>query len=596
MVLFNYSTRELTAKIVYYGPGLCGKTTNLQYIHANLPDGVKGRMLSLATKTDRTLFFDFLPIDLGEIRGMKTRVQLYTVPGQVFYNETRKLVLKGADGIVFVADSQEPMIGANVESFRNLEENLRGHGLRLQDMPHVIQFNKRDLPRLASIEDLNSSINRYNAPFYESVATTGIGVQDTLKAVVKLVLLHLTRKYETKTDPRVSARERAPQPVAPVAPAAQRPMPAPARPTAAAPQRAPFVDRERSAPPPRVAPDVVPAAAAGVQSIPVSGFDTPLSRPTAIPLSPEFDTPATETPRRPVPPPPDFRGRKDPAAASEASGLSFDADEIEDLMDEVDDFQEPALQADDVDWLPPRPEAVEPAPVAWRPAAQAPVPVVAPRAAQPPAPAPPVQATPPVPREDEWIPEVPIAVEPGPRWEQPIEIVEEEQGEATAWQPAPAAAREPQFEVDLGFDPSWQQESEPEEIEPAETLPAATETPEALEASEIVLEEIEPAPPFEPPLSLPEEDELAEEPVAELDEATPIPVRHTNEPADALDDGTVVLEEIAGREELFEDPDLEIARLASGDSKEIVVPVEIVEGTTVRRFKLSLRLRLDPLD
>src|SRR4029078_11947026 len=198
MVLFNYSTREITAKIVYYGPGLCGKTTNLQYIHGNLPDQVKGKMLSLATKTDRTLFFDFLPIDLGDIRGRKTRVQLYTVPGQVFYNETRKLVLKGADGIVFVADSQEAMLNANMESFKNLEENLKGHALRLADMPHVIQFNKRDLPRLSSIEDLNSALNRYNAPYYESVATTGIGVQDTLKAITKLVLLHLTRRYDTK--------------------------------------------------------------------------------------------------------------------------------------------------------------------------------------------------------------------------------------------------------------------------------------------------------------------------------------------------------------------------------------------------------------
>jgi len=180
MVLFNYSTRELTAKIVYYGPGLCGKTTNLQFIHENLPGEVKGKMLSLATKTDRTLFFDFLPIDLGEIRGMKTRVQLYTVPGQVFYNETRKLVLKGADGIVFVADSQETMLGANIESFKNLEENLKAHGMKLSEMPHVIQFNKRDLPKLAPIEDLNAAVNKYNGPFYESVATTGIGVQDTL--------------------------------------------------------------------------------------------------------------------------------------------------------------------------------------------------------------------------------------------------------------------------------------------------------------------------------------------------------------------------------------------------------------------------------
>jgi signal recognition particle receptor subunit beta len=195
MVLFNYATKEMTAKIVYYGPGLCGKTTNLQFIHENLPQTVKGKMLSLATKTDRTLFFDFLPLDLGEIRGMKTRVQLYTVPGQVFYNETRKLVLKGVDGVVFVADSQQDMLGPNVESFGNLEENLNGHGLSLAELPHVIQFNKRDLPKLADIDEINSAVNRFNAPFYESVATTGIGVKDTLNAITKLVLVHLTRKY-----------------------------------------------------------------------------------------------------------------------------------------------------------------------------------------------------------------------------------------------------------------------------------------------------------------------------------------------------------------------------------------------------------------
>src|SRR5437867_962997 len=208
MVLFNYSTRELTAKIVYYGPGLCGKTTNLQYIFDNLPGSVKGKMLSLATKTDRTLFFDFLPLDLGEIRGMKTRIQLYTVPGQVFYNETRRLVLKGADGVVFVADSQKQMLEADVDSYRNLEENLRVHSMKLAEMPLVVQYNKRDLPNLASIEDLNAAINRHNSPFYESVATTGIGVQDTLKAITKLVLLHLTKKYEQKqraSEPAVAS-------------------------------------------------------------------------------------------------------------------------------------------------------------------------------------------------------------------------------------------------------------------------------------------------------------------------------------------------------------------------------------------------------
>jgi signal recognition particle receptor subunit beta len=231
MVLFNYATKELTAKIVYYGPGLCGKTTNLQFIHQNLPETVKGKMLSLATKTDRTLFFDFLPLDLGEIRGMKTRVQLYTVPGQVFYNETRKLVLKGVDGVVFVADSQQEMMGPNVESFKNLEDNLKGHGLILADLPHVIQFNKRDLPKLASIEEVNAEVNKYNAPFYESVATTGIGVKDTLNAITKLVLLHLTKKYgasasAAETQPAAAVPPPATVPIAavPLSPAAGAPM------------------------------------------------------------------------------------------------------------------------------------------------------------------------------------------------------------------------------------------------------------------------------------------------------------------------------------------------------------------------------------
>jgi signal recognition particle receptor subunit beta len=196
MVLFNYSTKEITAKVVYYGPGLCGKTTNLQFIYDNLPGNIqRGRMLSLATKTDRTLFFDFLPIDLGTIRGMRTRVQLYTVPGQVFYNSTRKLVLKGADGIVFVADSQEKMKEPNAESFKNLEENCAENGINLAETPLILQFNKRDLPGVASLEELNTLLNKYNAPFYESVATTGIGVHETLKGITKLVLHSLREKY-----------------------------------------------------------------------------------------------------------------------------------------------------------------------------------------------------------------------------------------------------------------------------------------------------------------------------------------------------------------------------------------------------------------
>src|SRR6476469_5559316 len=186
MVLFNYATKEITAKIVYYGPGLCGKTTNLQFIYDSLPSNNKSKMLSLATKTDRTLFFDFLPLDLGKIRGMRTKLQLYTVPGQVYYNSTRQLVLKGADGIVFVADSQDVALDANVESFQNLEDNLKRQGLRLREMPLVMQWNKRDLPNALPIADINKELNKLGAPNYESVATTGVGVEDTLRGITQL--------------------------------------------------------------------------------------------------------------------------------------------------------------------------------------------------------------------------------------------------------------------------------------------------------------------------------------------------------------------------------------------------------------------------
>lgn len=195
MVLFNYGTREITAKIVYYGPGLCGKTTNLQFVFDSLPSNNKSKMLSLATKTDRTLFFDFLPLDLGKIRGMRTKLQLYTVPGQVFYNSTRQLVLKGADGVVFVADSQESALDANLESLQNLEDNLKRQGIRIAELPVVIQYNKRDLPNVLSVAKLNAAMNRLGAPSTESVATTGIGVEQTIKVVTQLVLNNLVRKY-----------------------------------------------------------------------------------------------------------------------------------------------------------------------------------------------------------------------------------------------------------------------------------------------------------------------------------------------------------------------------------------------------------------
>ena len=195
MVLFNAATKELTAKIVYYGPGLCGKTTNLQHIYDSLPGDGRGKMLSLATQTDRTLFFDFLPIELGTIRGMKTRIQLYTVPGQVFYDATRKLVLRGADGVVFVADSQAPAVDSNKESFQNLIENLKEQGADLEKMPHVIQWNKRDTPNALPVERLNAEVNRFKCPTFEASAIKGEGVRETLQGVAKLVLKHLSERY-----------------------------------------------------------------------------------------------------------------------------------------------------------------------------------------------------------------------------------------------------------------------------------------------------------------------------------------------------------------------------------------------------------------
>ena len=195
MVLFNYSTKELTAKVVYYGPGLCGKTTNLQWIHEKLPIKNKGKMLSLATETDRTLFFDFLPIEIGTIRGMRTRIQLYTVPGQVFYNATRRMVLKGADAVCFVADSQEAMLDANLESYENMRQNLEANEIDPDEIPVVLQYNKRDLPNALPIEILNERLNPRSMPFFEAVAIKGLGVEETLKGVTQRVFRALSTKY-----------------------------------------------------------------------------------------------------------------------------------------------------------------------------------------------------------------------------------------------------------------------------------------------------------------------------------------------------------------------------------------------------------------
>ena len=196
MATVNFGKREILCKIVYYGPGLCGKTTNLQTIHAKVPSNIRGNLTTVATKQDRTLFFDMMPIDIGTVRGFKVRLQLYTVPGQVFYNASRKIVLKGVDGIVFVADSQVGKMEENVESLQNLADNLIENKVSPNSVPIVLQFNKRDLSPIHSIEELNSALNPNNLSFYESIATAGHGVFNTLKGIAALVVNDVKAKLE----------------------------------------------------------------------------------------------------------------------------------------------------------------------------------------------------------------------------------------------------------------------------------------------------------------------------------------------------------------------------------------------------------------
>ncbi len=191
MPFINYAHRELTCKLVYYGPGLGGKTTNLQWIYEKSAPDAKGKMVSLATETDRTLFFDLLPLSLGQIRGFKIRFQLYTVPGQIFYDASRRLIVKGADAVAFVADSQKARFDANIESLRNLEENLRQNGIDLATIPYVLQLNKRDLPTALPREHLEKALRFRNEPVFEAVAVQGIGVFETLKSLVKQTLARL---------------------------------------------------------------------------------------------------------------------------------------------------------------------------------------------------------------------------------------------------------------------------------------------------------------------------------------------------------------------------------------------------------------------
>ena len=244
MVFFNYATMQMAAKVVYYGPGLCGKTTNLHHIYGRTAPGSRGEMVSLETETDRTLFFDLLPLDVGVIGGFKTRIQLYTVPGQVFYNTTRKLVLKGVDGIVFVADSQKAMKDANVESLANLKTNLGEIGIKLDEIPLVLQYNKRDLANILSVDELEESLNAQRLhESYEACAVLGQGVFETLKAISRLTLRSLKKRMLGEEKPAPAAR------AAPVAAAPPPPPPAPPTPAA----------HRDSAPPPAPAPVSRPA-------------------------------------------------------------------------------------------------------------------------------------------------------------------------------------------------------------------------------------------------------------------------------------------------------------------------------------------------
>ena len=192
MSMINYASREINCKVVYYGSGLGGKTTNLEYVYSRVNPDTKGKMISLATETERTLFFDFLPIDLGEIRGFRTRFHLYTVPGQVYYNASRRLILKGVDGLIFVADSQRSRLEANIEAMHNLYENMESYGYDVETIPFIIQYNKRDLPDTMSIEELRSVLNPMGVPDFEAVAIEGDGVFQTLSAVSKLVVKSLS--------------------------------------------------------------------------------------------------------------------------------------------------------------------------------------------------------------------------------------------------------------------------------------------------------------------------------------------------------------------------------------------------------------------
>jgi len=254
MVQINFALKEVNCKIVFYGPGMSGKTTNLEIVHQKAPEENKGELTSISTDGDRTLFFDFMPLDLGNVAGMRTKFQLYTVPGQVYYNSTRKLVLQGVDGVIFVADSDPDKMDENLESYDNLIENLEEYGKDVRELPHVLQYNKRDLPNALSVEDMDKAMNKFGVPTFEAIANTGEGVFPTLKVLAGMVLESIDRMDNRRPQPKALAQSAAPA-GAPAAGAQRRPQ----RAAATAPQQ------RRAAAPGQRQPAARQAAAAGAR-------------------------------------------------------------------------------------------------------------------------------------------------------------------------------------------------------------------------------------------------------------------------------------------------------------------------------------------
>jgi hypothetical protein len=285
MVQINFAQKTVNAKVVYYGPGMSGKTTNLEIVHQRAPDKNRGELTSISTDGDRTLFFDYMPLDLGTVAGMRTAFQIYTVPGQVYYNSTRKLVLQGVDGVVFVADSSASMLEQNLESLRNLEENLAEYGKSLASMPHVIQYNKRDLPDAMPVAELDRHMNPHGAPTFEAVASSGQGVFPTLKALASLVLKNIMKESQGRSGAPAAPKTPAVPPRPAPAPAAARPQLDVAPAKAPAPAQSPYAQPAPApAPAPRATQQSQPARSA-VQRKPAPQTAGRLMQPSAKPVS-----------------------------------------------------------------------------------------------------------------------------------------------------------------------------------------------------------------------------------------------------------------------------------------------------------------------